>query len=810
MEEKVLMAALAGLLHDVGKFAQRAGEQVTAEWSDGKNKQDFGYQHALHTWHFVNKYLPSTFKQAGILAAFHHRPNDAGKIIQTADYLSAGERSDDIKDDDNRKSHPRQLLSIFSSVYKDSKPAQLYLPLSVLNLERQALFPQNPLPEDEVWKSYKVMWDGFCSEAAALKTAHEARPDLESYLEAMLAIMQRYTYCIPSAYYKTQPNISLYDHSRMTSALAAILSRSGEPGKGQPAALLIGGDISGVQDFIYTISAKGAAKTLRGRSFYLQLLTEAALRFVLRRLGLPYTNVIYSGGGNFFILAHPQAKEQLPEIRAQLSRILLRHHGPTLYLALGCAEVPAEGFEPGKLRDYWDGMHRAVNLAKQQRYAELGDEAFSSVFSPVKYGGNPDETCSVCGNDKRGDETWDELEGQERICPLCRSFADEIGKEIPKYKFLVFGSNVSKGQTVGKASDVLAELGMTFKFYKAGEKIDLQAQRVTIWGMDDAGGKWPVTNLPAACFTRYTANKTPVVADREEENAINRRLSESDLKNDPAKKEMPKSLTHLQVLNSGGFEYLGVIRLDVDNVGEMFKNGLGDLTTLSRIAALSSQMSLFFEGWLKRICESDSRSERIYTVYSGGDDAFLIGPWELMPGLASEIAAEFADYTGNHPRISLSAGMSFIGGKYPIYQAAKDAYEALEKAKNSGKDAFHFLGGNWKWSTFTQVEAKFERIVEIVENLDGPRAIIQTLRMLAEQKSSKEKTSGKEVWGPWQWRGAYLLLRMEEREKNRPKLVAAIHAIREELDLNNYSELNQWGTAARWAQLITRNKNDER
>ena len=64
MDEKVLMAALAGLLHDIGKFAQRAGEQVTAEWSDGKTKSDFGYQHALHTWHFVEKYLPESLKPA--------------------------------------------------------------------------------------------------------------------------------------------------------------------------------------------------------------------------------------------------------------------------------------------------------------------------------------------------------------------------------------------------------------------------------------------------------------------------------------------------------------------------------------------------------------------------------------------------------------------------------------------------------------------------------------------------------------------------------------------------------------------------
>ncbi|MBM4425645.1 MAG: hypothetical protein FJ031_00255 [Chloroflexi bacterium] len=45
--------------------------------------------------------------------------------------------------------------------------------------------------------------------------------------------------------------------------------------------LLIGDDISGIQKFIYTITSKKAAQTLRGRSFYLQLLTEVVMGFVL-------------------------------------------------------------------------------------------------------------------------------------------------------------------------------------------------------------------------------------------------------------------------------------------------------------------------------------------------------------------------------------------------------------------------------------------------------------------------------------------------------------------------------------------------
>jgi len=64
----------------------------------------------------------------------------------------------------------------------------------------------------------------------------------------------------------------------------------------KPRFLLLKGDISGMQDFIYTVTSKGAAKGLRGRSVYLQLLTEVIANWILRRLILPFVNLLYQGG----------------------------------------------------------------------------------------------------------------------------------------------------------------------------------------------------------------------------------------------------------------------------------------------------------------------------------------------------------------------------------------------------------------------------------------------------------------------------------------------------------------------------------
>ena len=826
-QNRVLFAALAGLLHDIGKFAQRADVGISRIW-DAQAQQDYKYKHALLTADFIDAYVPEAWRaEVKRLAANHHRPTSpAEQLIRLADQLSAGERSKGGEPgQDERAIHPRQLRSIFCSLTtqdadgKDqTAPETLYLPLKVLALKEGVIFPGKPDDEQEVWKAYGRLWEAFCGQAKTLKAAHQDGEHLEIYLESLLQLLQRYTWCIPSAYFKSIPDISLYDHGRMTAALAVCLANlpdgqtagllealqksSDDPiadppdsPLATPLALLVGGDISGIQDFIYTLSSKGAAKTLRGRSFYLQLLTEAVLRFVLRSLGLTYTNVIYSGGGHFYLLAPLQAAEKLPDIQSQVTQKLLRHHDISLYLALGSASVPGGGFRPGLFPTHWSEMHAALGRAKQRRYTELDQAMYASIFQPPDQGGNPDDTCPICGGDGRKVHTWDaEREEQTKICLLCESFVDDLGGPLPTARFVALGFCKPVETKPNAAKEVLREFGMHIQLLKSADQAPNlpEAEHVVLWALDDPPQEqWPaVGKTPAMHLLRYTVNTIP----RDEDG-------------------QPLTFDALQKRVSGGFKRLGVLRMDVDNLGNIFKSGLGSNATLARLSTLSFQMALFFEGWVKRLCEAQAYQGLIYAVYAGGDDVFLIGPWDRMPELAQEINTGFAAYTAGHPGLHLSAGMAFMGGKYPIYQAADDAGEMLEKAKGlPGKNAFAFLGQPWSWASFKQVSDKHLRVHKLVsakdsdeEALQGPQAIIQVLRQLAEDEADQAKVQQRPVWGPWMWKGAYLLTRMAERYKETNKdLHKEILAIRDDLDANNYSEIPQWGAAARWTQLHVR------
>lgn len=813
--EKRVQAAIAGLLHDIGKLEQRARSDP---WNNAPGVDREGQPvHATWTTYFIQNNVPEAYRKAAYAGAYHHQPEKSpaedqslSMLVALADKLSAGERADPVEEGGQI---PQQMVSIFDRLVigdQSKKEGWHYLPLKLLTLNKHVIFPDKQITKEASKEAYEKL----CNSLQYIARTDPGEP--EAYLENLLGGMQASTWCVPSAYYHSLPDVSLYDHSRMTAALAACMAdlepahiqellaavrqefseKAGQAEQkilAEPLVLLIGGDISGVQDFIYTISSKNAAKTLRGRSFYLQLLTEAVLRFVLRELGLPYTNVIYSGGGHFFLLAPISAESLLPDLQEQITRKLLKHHGVNLYLAVAGQPVPANGFKIGQFPVYWSAMHHDLAQAKQQRYTELGKDLYEKVFAVSKTGGNPDQTCSVCGEDHRAVMLLDEdREEQSRICSLCSSFDEQIGRRLPQAAFVALGLTQPLPTEPGTAASALQEFGMKFTFIESRhDSIGLSdIERVVLWALEDPNQGWPAsTAVPTSHMLRYTVNRVPQM-----------------------------TFDELQEQVSSGFHRLGVLRMDVDNLGTIFSDGFGaagdpkSCATLARLSTLSFEISLYFEGWVKKLCEE--RDGKIYAVYAGGDDLFLIGPWDMMPKLASEIRQDFNQYTAGHPGLHLSGGMAFIGGKYPVYQAARDASEAESQAKNSSpeKNAFSFLGQAWSWPKFELLAEKQARLVRLVsqdqsdaENLGGPRAILGVLRQLSASEARAAGKTGRPVWGPWMWMGAYQLTRMAERyKKNQPELAAEIESIREDLGANNYADIQMWGAAARWAQLATR------
>ena len=116
----------------------------------------------------------------------------------------------------------------------------------------------------------------------------------------------------------------------------------------EPAFLLYTADFSRIQRFIYTVHTEGALRSLRSRSFFLELLME----HYMDGCGLTWTNIIYSGGGHCYLLLPNTAAVQqtLADWNRAFNGWLNEQFGVQLFLANGwtpCSandlcNVPAE------------------------------------------------------------------------------------------------------------------------------------------------------------------------------------------------------------------------------------------------------------------------------------------------------------------------------------------------------------------------------------------------------------------------------------------------------------------------------------
>lgn len=852
--------AVAGLIHDIGKFMLRAAVGGDRIW-DGEAQGDFRYKHAMLSAAFAERFIPEPWRiPVKNMAGNHHRPRTREDlIVSLADMLSAAERNDGTEDENPRVQHPQQLLSIFSVLEADgirqSEAQRRYLPLRPLAVERDVLFPQKEAAKTDVRRDYTDLWEGLAAELENLKAVHEQDPDLPSYLESLLILMQRYLWCVPSAYYRSLPDISLYDHGRITAALAAVLNRD-EVDAGTLArwrsnpeavednlALLVGGDISGVQEFIYTITARGATPTLRGRSFYLQMLTDALARYTLRRLALPVTNLIYAGGGSFFLLARPCDAERLPGIQREISRVFLQQHRGDLYVAVAGVPLAGKAFFDSSMGRKWDDVHEALRQQKLRRFAELDDD-LAALFEPAGHGGNEDRLCQVCGQEHPGTKPEEESDAESvRKCPSCLAF-EKLGDDLRNARYLVLeeidtpeSQPFAPERPAGTWCETLEYLGM---------KVDVSVEppeqssdtRRHVFALEDkaASGLRPLSRVVVG--RRFLVNAAPILTE-DDKAELHQIMTPAEWEEMPPPGKV-KSFSALEY-QSKGIKRLGVLRMDVDNLGQLFQTGFGKRATLSRIAALSFAVSLYFDGWVSQVVKEvnqfdEQGGDRIYTIYSGGDDLFFVGSWDAMIELAVRIRADLTAYAAGHPGIHASAGVALVGGKYPLYQAAQDAQEAEEAAKNlvwwdegtrKRKDAISFLGTQLPWQTFgleTDRAGNLETAHGLMHTLvklctdesrdtTAPRAFVRALTDIhrqytgaqvqwQERRADSEEIGRPQTFlGPWAWRAAYSLQRLHDRAR-----IEEMKRINEKLPANGYRMMEWLGVAAGWADLRIRRR----
>jgi len=229
-------------------------------------------------------------------------------------------------------------------------------------------------------------------------------------------------------------------------------------------------------------------------------------------------------------------------------------------------------------------------------------------------------------------------------------------------------------------------------------------------------------SIPASATTRLINGHVPCYRDADNQDTCLLESAKTEEKLldfiEQIKEGVPKTFSHIAIKARHrnehdkclGVEALGVLKADVDNLGMLFSCGLPDKKfTLSRLATVSRQLNNFFVLYLPHLLATSEEFYDTYTVFAGGDDLFLIGPWNRMADLAEHLRKRFAEYVCHNPEITFSAGVTVHKPHTPVDKMADAAEEALAEAKRTGRNRITMFGETVTWETFkTLLQARTE------------------------------------------------------------------------------------------------------
>ena len=695
---------VGALLHDIGKFEFRTSNQRVRHTTYG----DFFVSEYLGRFRCMRPIL----EEIRLLVAHHHE-QESDPFLREADHLAARERQVD-----GSPQTLRSLVSVLTAVnIGGGAPPQdvyRYVPRPV---DFDDPFPERvPGIAPAEWKpdreqardEHARAWGQFCAD---VKTMPDG--DWTSWIETFLAIARKHLSRVASAAYKSHPDISLYDHARSVAAIAVCLREAHQ--QAEPF-LLIQGDISGIQSFIYKLASpaeeggtKNTAKRLRGRSLSLILLAETAAHYYLRELGLPPTNLLYCGGGHFSILAPhtDELKNKLAEAEKTVNGWLIDQHRGDL--ALVSAATPAD---KELLADFPRLMRQSgyeLGRVKRQKFHSVLNE---SLFELPEYDKKMD-VCPVCQAD------FDKDSG--KTCTTCERHV-ELGRQIVRAKYLMrFEGKNLKGE--------FAQLGFAWKLADSKKKVVELVEKIPTERVH-------VERLNANDFLTQAGTD---LSNRQRLSFGFRPLGQYA----PVDEQDggPRDFEHLAQINTKNYPLLGVVRLDVDSLGAVFASGLGEQHSLSRTATLSRDLETFFSGYVNTL----AKKHHIYITYAGGDDLFAVGSWFNALEFSRDLRRDFDRFSGGNPNLTFSGGLLFCKPNFPIGRAAEVAGELEERAKGfPNKNAVCLFGEVVCWKRLDELLAFGDDLLYLVTAaaLDQrlPRSFVHRLLSLgAELRSAKEK-----------------------------------------------------------------------
>lgn len=693
---------LGALLHDMGKVLQRSGTYGVRDHST----IGLEYVQGLKISDDDKKAITDCIK-------LHHRANleqsdvpanSLAYAVYEADNVAAGVDRRKREEVEVKSGQPFNSSMVLHSVFPKLKGAKLkennsrewgYL-LRTLAPGQPINYPVD-LKEREIRSTKAAYFEASDTLKHNLDNMDPQQPN------SILQVLEATASLIPSSTKKDEvPDVSLYDHLKLTTAIASCIylyfreekksdnfkSLLEDNQRNELYYRLVSADISGIQNFIYTVSSKKALKALRARSFYLDLMLEHIADEILGGLGLSRANLLYTGGGHFYMLLPntKTTKELLKKVSEKVNWWMLEHYGLNLFIAITAKQCSsADLMDNEKTGKIFKTLTRQLSKIKLQRY---NFEQLQQMFDPdsnlYQYVESERE-CKSCrsSSKKMIKETEIENEKLEDLCSNCSTLV-KIGEKLVKHTKA--GEHelcvLSDTEYYGDLYLEIPSLSDDKKYLSFLEREEVEKL------LKDPGSSEQKRVYSINKWLQGISFSTKLwVGDYVAEN--------------PDRSKTGHTIDFEQLQDaSKGIKRLAVLRADVDSLGKTFTSGFrGKLSTISRYATLSRQLTLFFKHYINSICQQkyksvsndnnksiltlhkeDGSQRMIAIVYSGGDDLFAVGAWNEIIQFALDLREAFGKFTSY--TLSFSAGVGFFNHSFPITQMAELTGKLEELAKN--------------------------------------------------------------------------------------------------------------------------------
>ena len=653
-------------------------------------------------------FLTALWQECGFTCPMSSFSDDLKEIEAKAIQAAKGmeDKSDYIADFNITKQLPH-LIS--SATLLDKKRENVFLPVE--KFSNTAIFPvKENYKLAEIEEKYKNIYNELISDIVCVLNNAEKDKSILMTSAALDSIFFKYLSNIPAFYTGDNDDISLYEYAKVVSAFSSAGYMQKDSLNGKFA--LIRGDFFSIQSFIFNKDAasKNPANSLRGKSFYVSLMSDIASLNVLETLNLPYFNLMMNAAGQFVILSdyNDEISQKLLALKNEMEIWLYNKYYASVSMGLSVLACSIDDFNSSKFNLLLLKLLGEKEKSKATRFNLTEDKPY--IFADYyKHFTENSSKCEYCGIMPKKDNKFS-------ACDNCLLYL-QYGQNLRTSKYLYIIKN-ENGEFFNKYSISFDDKDKADAFMRM--HIDMQDKADKSYNYQDV-----------IHYRSYVAVDNDVIRSFADIAAYS--------------------------IDKSGANILAVLKADVDNLGLIFACGLsekdsnGKVTrgrlTFSRTNMLSRLIHNFFSYHLYMIMQE--KKLNIYTVFAGGDDLFLVGRYDEVIKTAKILYDEFERFTNKNKEITISAGIGFYNDSLPVWFMAEDAESRLENAKHfraKGQEVsiikgnISLLYGEYKYATFLKEYAVFqEKIKYYDKHIDVSHGLLYKLMNYCDMKIEYEK-----------------------------------------------------------------------